>query len=399
MQLLGEPFDLLTAAVRSREAWNCGNIPMTETAIGKYRFFPKPSSTHLGAYAAIAGTCAAASLLCAARGPVREAATILLFVPLLWGFMILRPPGMIACGLLTGALRVSVEAIQRYVRTGQISLGQATAEASFVLVLYLALGLAFYLYRHRQALLTKRLLRGQAKELAADLSQRLAHDLNNVFTVINGTAEMLPVDNPGNPQYVTDVSNIRSACRQGVDLVRQFRSTYTLNARQGQEVDLSKTVEQQLEMIRRLLPGEIDVRCRYCPTPLPVRLDTVQLRRVLTNLCVNARDAMPNGGTLTLVTERQTVGAKEFALLSVSDTGEGIDPKHLPRIFEPFFTTREDRGGTGLGLSICRAIIEESDGHIDITSRRGQGTSVVILLPLSVPAAGDAPASSASTPA
>ncbi|HAU37861.1 MAG TPA: hypothetical protein DCX07_09120 [Phycisphaerales bacterium] len=371
---------------------------MNDAATGKPRFFPNPSCAHLVAYAAVALACTAVSLLCAAWGSIRSSATIILFVPLLWGFMIFRPAGMIVCGLLVGAMRVSVEAIHRYVGTGQISVGQAAAEVAFVLALYLALGLAFYLYRHRQALLTERLLRIQAKELAADLSQRLAHDLNNVFTVASGTVEMLPPEQPGNPQYAMDVETIRNACRHGIDLVRQFRNSYSLGGGQRAETDLSKTVDQQLQVIRGALAGEIEVQCRYCPVPLPVHLDVAQFRRVLMNLCVNARDAMPEGGTLTLATERQTVGAKEFALLSVSDTGKGIDPKHLPRIFEPFFTTREDRGGTGLGLSICRAIIEECDGHIDITSRFGLGTTVVVLVPLSVPA-DDAPVSPASTPA
>lgn len=324
----------------------------------------------------------AVSVAVAATGHLREAPFILLFLPLIWAFMALPPVGMVLVGLLMAAVRVLVEAEEAYVATGAWNLPSALKESIFPIGLYAALGLAFYFYRRRQAVLAEQLLRARAMEAFADLSRRVAHDLNNVFTVIAGAAELLAKEKALSAETAEDVKSIREASRQGMDMLGELRRMTRMHDGSPAPASLSEAVARQMALIRRVLPENIRVRCEYADQPLIVRLNSGQFDRVLTNLCVNARDAMPAGGELTVRTERQTVGNKDFAVLSVSDTGVGMDARTLRHAFEPFYTTRSDKGGTGLGLSICRALVQAHNGHIDARSTPGRGTTFMVLLPL-----------------
>jgi len=324
----------------------------------------------------------ALAMALAAWIPLREAPMILLFLPLLWGYTVLAPRGMVACGVAVALVRLVVECLAMRRMYGQWSLAAAAAEAAFPVILYVALGVAFYVVRRRQRLLMQRVLRDQTKEVSAELARRLAHDLNNVFTIICGTAEMLLRHEGADEQVLHDIEQVRQAGRRGVEMIREFREAREPAADRFEVADLSAVTREEADLIERLLPPGIRLVREWSDEPLPVRLNRSHFSRIFTNLCVNARQAMPNGGRLTLRTEHQTVGRKSYAVLSVSDTGVGMDEKTARRVFEPFFTTHSEHGGTGLGLSICQTLVQACGGYIDLMSEPGEGATVLVLLPV-----------------
>jgi signal transduction histidine kinase len=158
------------------------------------------------------------------------------------------------------------------------------------------------------------------------------------------------------------------------------------------DLDLNAVVESVLQMLQRVLGEHIQVQCQYHPEPLMIRADQGMMDQILLNLTVNARDAMPKGGRLTIKTvavELDAAGAAQmtqgragsFVCLSVSDTGAGMPPEILSRIFEPFFTTKEVGKGTGLGLATAFGIVQQHNGWINVASQVGQGTTFCIYLP------------------
>ena len=157
--------------------------------------------------------------------------------------------------------------------------------------------------------------------------------------------------------------------------------------------------------MHRVLPSAIQFQCNPDPEPCPIAVDSVQIQQVLINLCVNARDAMPGGGKLTLETRRVTredlppaareeLAGQQYVLIRVTDTGSGIDADMLPRIFDPFFTTKPKDMGTGLGLAMVYRIVQAHHGSIEVSSTPGEGTQFDVFLPLQ-----DQPLSAQSTPA
>ena len=308
----------------------------------------------------------------------REAAAIMLFIPLIWSFLWYSPAGMAAALVAISALRVRVEWLQMRAGGVEVTPAVLAAETAFPVALYLALGATIYLYRLRQDFLTRQLLQAGALETRQQMASRLAHDFNNVLTVVSGTAQLMKMQAGGDAQVQRDAESILRASEQGMALVRQMMSLSRDLPDEKASCDLSAVVAQQVEMIRRLLPPNVQVVQEYDPAPLVVRADGGKLLRILTNLCLNAAQAMPQGGTLTLQTARQD----RMARLVVQDTGTGIDPRNLGRIFKPFFTTRSQSGGTGLGLSIVHSLVEEHGGQISVTSQLGRGARFEILLPL-----------------
>jgi signal transduction histidine kinase len=183
------------------------------------------------------------------------------------------------------------------------------------------------------------------------------------------------------------LSEIRRAAERSADLTRQLLAFSRQIPQSVQVIDLNEAVIDARDLARRETGDPIEVVRRLAAEPCPVEIDPGQLDQILRNLIVNAREAMPQGGILTIETrvvtqaaDRPTINRRQFAQLTIADTGIGMDSQTRVRIFEPFFTTKQH--GTGLGLSIVFGIVQGCDGHIDVESEPRKGTIVKIRLPL-----------------
>jgi hypothetical protein len=237
------------------------------------------------------------------------------------------------------------------------------------------------------------LLRAQRMDTIGQLAGGLAHDFNNALTVILGRAEIgrlsVPDDHPAREAFdeIVDVS-LRAA-----EVTRQLLTLARKQLVSPRSIDVREIVEGTNTFLRRLLGEHVEIAKILASDAWPVFIDPGQVEQLLVNLAVNGRDAMPNGGTLTIETanvqlERSAAAARglepgRWVLLRVTDTGLGISEDTQRRIFEPFFTTKEPHLGTGLGLATCQAIVEHAGGRIVVTSARGEGTTVDAFLPAS----------------
>ncbi len=241
------------------------------------------------------------------------------------------------------------------------------------------------------------LRQAQKMEAVGLLAGGVAHDFNNVLQVIHGHAELALDDAGTDPRSRASLKEIAGASQRGARLVSQLLAFSRRQILEPADIDLNDVVGSLLELIRRTLGA--DVRVEFTPdrSLAPLHADRGQLEQVLLNLCLNARDAMPGGGVLTVTTQAVTFGAAaddlppwarpgRFALLRVADTGCGMDADTLTRIWEPFFTTKEPGKGTGLGLSTAHGIIHQHQGLVHVESERGRGTTFSIYLPIRPPA-------------
>lgn len=244
----------------------------------------------------------------------------------------------------------------------------------------------------------EQLRQAQKMEAVGRLAGGIAHDFNNLLTVISSATEMLLESTSADEQTRELVDEIDGATERASSLTRQLLSFGRKQILQPEVVDLNALVGSLNRMLRRLISEDIELELALSAEPLAVKVDPRQLEQVLLNLAINARDAMPAGGRLTLATEIATtlpdvlVDAEEsasFVRLLVRDTGEGMPHDVALRAFEPFFTTKAKGKGTGLGLATVHGIVTQSGGHIELDSRVGEGTTVSIYLPMV-----DAPVSS-----
>jgi two-component system, cell cycle sensor histidine kinase and response regulator CckA len=241
--------------------------------------------------------------------------------------------------------------------------------------------------------LESELLQAQKMELVGKLAGGIAHDFNNLLTIISGYVSML-LDKENNPPgSIEALKRVFTASRQATGLVRQLLLFSRKRAPKREVVDLNTEVEIMAGMLQRLLGEMIVVDYEGAAEAPRVSADIGMLEQVLMNLAVNARDAMPRGGRLSLTVGLQARGGTrppteapsrraDYACISVRDTGVGIPPAILPRIFEPFFTTKDDGRGTGLGLATAKDIMKRHDGWIDVETSVGAGTVFRIYLPL-----------------
>ncbi|HTN51674.1 MAG TPA: ATP-binding protein [Anaeromyxobacter sp.] len=236
------------------------------------------------------------------------------------------------------------------------------------------------------------LVRSQKLEAIARLSGGVAHDFNNVLTAIVGFADMARADLPAGSQARRDMEEIVAVARRGGALTRQLLAFARRQVVEPVVLRVDAHVRSTEAMLRRLLRTDIELVSRGASDLWPVRIDQGQLEQVLVNLAVNARDAMPDGGRLTIETANLTVEAPrtlargtlapgDWVRLSVTDTGAGMDEETRRRLFEPFFTTKEVGQGTGLGLATCWGIVEQAGGAIDVASAPGRGTTFDVYLP------------------
>ncbi|HKS96186.1 MAG TPA: ATP-binding protein [Terriglobia bacterium] len=224
------------------------------------------------------------------------------------------------------------------------------------------------------------------------LAGGIAHDFNNLVSVILGRAELL-LSLAGNSSEVRQsVQEILKAGKRAASLTRQLLAFSRRQVFAPAVLDLNAVVSETGNLLQRLIGDHIELRLNLDPQAGRIQADQSQLEQALMNLAVNARDAMPHGGKLTLETARFELGESDsqrhldlspgpYALLSVSDTGVGMDAETQSHIFEPFFTTRQSGNGTGLGLTTVYGIVKQSCGGIGVTSEPGRGATFKIYLP------------------
>lgn len=258
--------------------------------------------------------------------------------------------------------------------------------------------------------LEQEFFRSQRIESIGALAGGMAHDLNNALApVLMGLQLLQKQGTDGETRRMLSVMEANT--HRGADMVRQVLLFARGRNSERAPLALGNLLREMESIVRQTFPRSINV-ATLAPADLwPVLGNATQLHQVLLNLCVNARDAMPRGGELTLAADNAEVGADEaaqipngkagrFVMLIVSDTGDGIAPEILPRIFEPFFTTKQAGQGTGLGLSTLARIVSQHGGHVNVRSEKGRGTTFEIYLPGATltPAAETRPPSAAELP-
>jgi len=240
--------------------------------------------------------------------------------------------------------------------------------------------------------LEAQLFQSQKMETVGRLAGGIAHEFNSLMTAIIGQSELLLEDlPPGNPLSHNAVQ-IRAAADCAAALTRQLLAFGRKQIFQPEVLDLNRVLAGMDSMLRQLLGDGVTVRSVPAAGLKAVRADAGQIEQVIVNLAINARDAMPNGGTLVLETSNLTVRQDspgrdpelkpgDYVMLAITDTGVGMSEEAMKRAFEPFFTTKGIGNGTGLGLAACHGIIKQSGGHISIDSKVGKGTTFKIFLP------------------
>jgi two-component system, cell cycle sensor histidine kinase and response regulator CckA len=245
----------------------------------------------------------------------------------------------------------------------------------------------------------QRLRHAQKMESVGRLAAGIAHDFNNLLTVILGFTEFLIERLPPDEDLRRDAAEIRAAASRAAGLTKQLLAFSRQQVLDRRVVDLVDAVNRLRPMITRLIGADVALEFDLATPPQLVLIDPGQFEQVLMNLIVNARDAMPGGGRLRIAITRQQIDARRagaldvkpgaFVTLSVTDTGEGIEPEALESIFEPFFTTKAPGSGTGLGLSTVFGIIRQSGGAIEVDSAPRRGSTFRAYFPLSAESAAE----------
>lgn len=240
--------------------------------------------------------------------------------------------------------------------------------------------------------LQNQLLQAQKLESIGRLAGGVAHDYNNMLSVINGYTELaLHKVAPTDPLH-SDLKEILKAARRSADITRQLLAFARKQTISPRPLDMNETVESMLKMLRRLIGEDVDLIWLPKTDLWPVKMDPAQIDQILANLCVNARDAIDGVGKITIETDKVVFDGEycarhpgftpgQFVLLAVSDDGCGMEREILGKIFEPFFTTKDVSQGTGLGLATVYGIVKQNNGFINVYSEVGRGTTIKIYLP------------------
>lgn len=239
-----------------------------------------------------------------------------------------------------------------------------------------------------------RLIQAQKMESVGQITGGVAHDFNNILTVVIGSIEMLGQRFRNDPKARQIIDAVLDAAGRGADLTSRLLAFSRRQTLQPRIVDVNKLVIDMHQLLHRVLGESVEIQTNLQPDAWPAFVDAAHLQSALLNLAVNARDAMPEGGKLTIETGNRTVDEHyaannpdvrlgDFVVLAVSDTGTGIAASIRDRVFEPFFTTKEVGRGSGLGLSMVYGFSRQSGGHVKIYSEDGHGTVVRLYLPRS----------------
>ena len=240
--------------------------------------------------------------------------------------------------------------------------------------------------------LEAQLRQAQKMEAVGRLAGGVAHDFNNVLTVIQGFLGVAEQELDPDSRARMALEQVKEGARRGADLVRQLLLFSRKKSMERQPVDCNRAIASLQKMIRRFIGEDITIETDLAADPAVVLGDPANIDQIVMNLAVNARDAMPDGGILTLATNRFTADLAycnrhldarpgEYVCITVSDTGIGMDPQTRERIFEPFFTTKEEGRGTGLGLAVVYGIVKEHGGWISCDSEPGNGAVFKVFLP------------------
>ena len=235
-------------------------------------------------------------------------------------------------------------------------------------------------------------IEAQKMEIVGQLAGGVAHDFNNVLGVIMGYSDLILQDLGPDTPVRPYLEEIRLATKRAAGLTQQLLIFSRRQAVLPGILDLNKVIEDSETMLRRLIDENIEMSIICDESIGRIRADGGYVWQVLMNMVVNARDAMPDGGKLTIRTSKATLdeafvrnhpGARagDYILLSIADTGMGMDEEIKSRIFDAFFTTKSAGKGTGLGLATCHTIIRQSEGYVDVSSRPGEGTKFEIYFP------------------
>ncbi len=233
-------------------------------------------------------------------------------------------------------------------------------------------------------------------EAVGQLAGGIAHDFNNILTAIIGYGSIMQMKIAGNDPLIKLVDSILASAQRAANLTQNLLAFSRKQVMQIQPVDMNKIVKSVYNLLSRIIGEDVELKTTLAPGEVIILADRGQIEQILMNLATNARDAMPSGGTLSIETSRAAVDTEligiheaipsgRYALLSVSDTGEGLDEMTKKRMFDPFFTTKEVNKGTGLGLSIIYGIVKQHEGYISVDSGLGKGTTFRIYLPLCRP--------------
>lgn len=232
------------------------------------------------------------------------------------------------------------------------------------------------------------LRQAQRLELLGKFASSIAHDFGNLLTVVSSCSELMMNDPSFPPTMREEIVDVRTASERGKLLTRQLLAFARRDASQRRAVVLADLCERLRSLLQRLIgpPYALDVSVAHDVGQ--VFADPVHVEQILMNLVVNARDAMPSGGTIALVAKRVEIGSDEpdvssgvYAALEVTDSGSGIAPDVLSRIFEPLFTTKPAERGSGLGLAIVERVVKENGGHVRVETEVGRGSTFTVLLP------------------
>ena len=233
----------------------------------------------------------------------------------------------------------------------------------------------------------------QKMEALGRLTGGVAHDFNNLLHAMNGFVELAGMDLPPDHRSRPYLEQTLTAGRRAANLVQQLLLFSRKKTMEFKSLDLNAAASDMLKMVGRIIGTDIQLDWRPWNSSLTIHADAGMMDQVLMNLCVNARDAMPDGGVLTVSTSVMEADAPfcavhswarrgRYAVIKVRDTGMGMDEKTMDRIFEPFFTTKEEGKGTGLGLATAYGVIQQHGGMIEVSSEPGKGSEFTIFLPL-----------------
>ena len=234
--------------------------------------------------------------------------------------------------------------------------------------------------------------RSQRLELIGQLTGGIAHDFNNVLAIILGNLQLLQEKGSGDEEDHELIADALWSAERGAELIRRLLAFARRQRLHPKIADLNRIVREMTELLRRTLGEKIAISEQLAVGLWPVLIDRGQMEHALLNLVVNARDAMPDGGTLTITTSNEILGSDvarknqevtpgDYVCLAVSDTGTGMPADVLERIFEPFFTTKKFGQGNGLGLSMVYGFVHQSGGHVTVTSEVDHGATVRLFLP------------------
>ncbi|MGO9116729.1 MAG: PAS domain S-box protein [Desulfomonilaceae bacterium] len=257
--------------------------------------------------------------------------------------------------------------------------------------------------------LQRQFLQAQKMEAIGQLAGGVAHDFNNILTAIIGYTDVLTQQIPEDSPYRNKVMHINSAGARAAHLTRQLLAFSRKQILDLRPLKLNEVIANFQRMLRPLIREDIEVVTLLDQSAGTVMGDATQIEQILLNLAINARDAMPKGGKLTVETANiyldeayvrthSEVRSGPYVMVAVSDTGHGIDPDVLPRVFDPFFTTKAKEKGTGLGLSTVYGIVKQHQGHVTAYSEPGRGTTFKVYLPLVQNASEQATSVQAATP-